>query len=226
MTSPGDEPDPTATRPPDPGDVAALEGELVADDGRRVAHYAHGLARLIRLAAVGVVLTGLAALLVGLAATRRSTVLMVIVAVLCLPAVLAPLYVIRRTRALARAASHPRELAGQARDLVGQVRDSAELRALARRVTGGGGGSGRNGGAGAGGPRSSRLRGTWQVARLASTVLGQARPDDERHSLLVAFTPARLRRTWLAATVSVLAWPVAAIILVVAVPVLILTLVF
>ncbi|MGI8755628.1 MAG: hypothetical protein ACR2MB_07155, partial [Acidimicrobiales bacterium] len=63
-------------------------------------------------------------------------------------------------------------------------------------------------------------------ARLASTVVGQARPDDERHSLLVAFTPDRLRRTWLAATVSVLAWPVAAIVLVVAVPVLILTLVF
>lgn len=223
MTSPGDEPDPTAIRPPDPGDVAALEGELVADDGRRVAHYAHGLARLIRLAAVGVVLTGLAALLVGLAATRRSTVLMVIVAVLCLPAVLAPLYVIRRTRALARAASHPRELAGQARDLVGQVRDSAELRTLARRVTGDAGPRAGTGGAGRG---TSRLRGTWQVARLASTVVGQAQPDDKQHSLLVAFTPERLRRTWFAATISVMAWPVAAIVLVISVPVLILTLVF
>ncbi|MGI8755134.1 MAG: hypothetical protein ACR2MB_04595 [Acidimicrobiales bacterium] len=223
MTSPGEEPDPTATRPPDPGDVAALEGELVAEDGTRFVRYAHRLARLIRLVAAGVVLTGVAALIVGLAAARRSPILMVIVAVLCLPAVLAPLYVIVRTRALARAASRPRELADQARDLVGQVRDSAELRTLARRVTGDAGGRAGTDGAGRG---TSRLRGTWQVARLASTVVGQAQPDDKRHSLLVAFTPERLRRTWFAATISVMGWPVAAIVLVISVPVLILTLVF
>lgn len=218
--------DPDSPSSSDP-DVAALDAELGAEDGQRAARLLDRLGRAIRLAAGAVAGLGVVAMVVGAAAWRRWPAVVVVVVIACLPALIAPLYVAVRARALARAASHPRELLDQARDLAGRVRDSKELRALGgqlRTVSGG-----RQGGSG---PTSSRrrsggwLRSGWRLARLATTVIGQAQPDDHRHHLLAAFTPERLRRTWLAATISVLATPVATLVLLVSVPVLILTLVF
>jgi hypothetical protein len=105
--------------------------------------------------------------------------------------------------ALAEAAGHPREVADQARDLLGRVRTSPELRALADRVAGDRAGRTlREGGRDRASRRATgataRLRSAASTARLASTVVGQAHPDPERHRLLIPFAPERLRATWLA----------------------------
>ncbi len=143
--------------------------------------------------------TGVVALLLGLTAWGGSIVGVVVVVAVCAPAVAAPAYVARRTTALAAAASHPREVAEQARDLVLRVRSSAELATLAGQL--------RHRDAMAGGsvPRRRLGRGLG-VLRLASTVVGQARPDPQRHPLLVPFRPELLRATWLAVIVSLWAW--------------------
>ena len=194
--------------------VVALETELASGDGTRLARYGARVQIGVWLLALPVVGTGALALLVGVAAWRDEPVALALVVLLCAPAIGRPLYVARRAAQLARAASHPRELAEQAHDLVTRVRDSAELRTLAGRVAQrsarGRALPGRRGG----------LRGAVGFARLASTVIGQARPDDQRHPLLVPFTPERLRLTWTALGLALWGWLVALVVLVVSAPVL------
>lgn len=208
---------PSATAPSD--HVTALQAELATTDGSRLARSAARAHLVVRVLAMVVVGAGVAALVVGAAAFRHSVAAQAIVGLTTLPAIVLPLYVVRRTSALARAAAHPRQLADQARDLVGSVRDSAELRALAQRLPRG---SAR--------PhplvekRKGRVRGALEVARLTSAVVGEARPDPERHDLLVAFTPDRLARTWAAATWSGWAGLAALAVLAVALPILVVSL--
>lgn len=207
---------PVAGGAPDP--VAELEHELTTGDGSRLARYTRRARTGTRVLALLVVGTGVLALLVGEAAFRDTPVAMLVVAVLCLPAIVLPLYVASRTGALATAAGQPREMAAQAGDLISRVRDSAELRSLATRLAHrrGGGGAAPSAAGGGGG----RIRGALSLARLVSTVVGQAQPDEARHPLLIPFTPERLARVWSAIGLSLWAWAVAGLVLVVSVPAL------
>lgn len=187
-----------STPPPtDPADEVLAR--LTADDGGQLARSIGWLRRALRAVAFLAAATGVLALLLGLAAWGRSPVGLVIVAVVCAPAIAAPVYVARRTTALAAAASHPREVAEQARDLVLRVRSSTELASLAGHLR-------RRDQAASGGAGRRRLGRGLGVLRLASTVIGQARPDPARHPLLVPFRPELLRATWLAVVVSLWAW--------------------
>ncbi|MEZ5179651.1 MAG: hypothetical protein R2746_15620 [Acidimicrobiales bacterium] len=188
--------DPTAE--PDPADEVLAR--LAAGDGGSLARAIGWLRRAIRVVAALAAATGVLALVLGLAAWGGSIVGAVVVLAICAPAVVAPLYVARRTGALAAAASHPREVAEEARDLVTRVRSSAELATLARTLRT------RELPTRRGRPGGRRLGRGLGVLRLASTVVGQARPDPERHPLLVPFLPERLRATWLAVVVSLWAW--------------------
>lgn len=215
------------TSPPDPlpDDVAVLEADLAAGDGGRLVRVARGAGRVARGVAVLVFATGAAALVLGLIAARGSTVAMVIVVVLCLPALLAPVYVARRAAALGRAAAHPREVADQARDLLARVRHSPDLHALAGRLGGASGQDGLATGGSTAGHRAGRWRAGLRLARQVSNVVGQAQPDEDRHPLLVPLSPERLRGAWTGVVVALWGWAVAAVVLVVSVPVVLVRLV-
>lgn len=217
MTDAVPDPLPLTAAGPSP-DVAELEAELATGDGSRLARYTARAGTAVRVVAMFVTVTGVAALAFGLVAFRESAIAMVVVAVLCLPAILLPRYVARRTKALAHAAGHPREVAAQARDLVGRVHHSAELESLATRLSLLRSGRPPLAGTPEAAGRRGRFRQGVTMARLASTVIGQAQPDEDRHALLVPFTPERLGRTWAAISWLPWVWVLAALILVASVP--------
>lgn len=192
-------------------DRAQVEAALAEQDGGRISR----IVRSARLAvlALGVLITasGLIALTVGLAAFRSSILAMIVIALLCAPAIVLPAYVIVRTRDLARAASQPRQLRDEAKSLLGQVRDSPELRTVADGLRG------RNVGAG------GKLRRGWTLARATTGVIGQANPDPTTQPLLHKVTPDRLARIWWAATWSLWGILLAVAVLVVSVPALVLS---
>lgn len=211
------------TTPPDDlagSDVEALQADLATPGGGRLARYAGRAHTAVRILAVAIAAVGLLALAVGLGAWRSSVPAMVVIAVLCLPAVLLPIYVARRTGVLARAVANPHDMAAQAQDLMGRVRDSADLAAL-RNVFDGRSGRGRR--TGPSGEQKLGIRRAASLARSASAVIGQAHPDEENHPLLVPFTPERMARTWTAAGWSVTALVVAILVLVVSIPVLVIS---
>lgn len=198
--------------------VATIDAELVAEDGNRFGR-AVGWARSgIRAVEMVILAVGILALLVGLGGWREVPIALVIVVIACLPAILLPLYVIRRTGALAVAVGHPREMATEARDLVAHMPDTTELRALAGQVARGRGTGGEATG------RLRRVRGGVRVARLTSQVIEQAGPDAERHPLLVPFTPGRLAATWSGAVWSLWALLLALAVLLVSIPALLISL--
>lgn len=184
--------------PTDPADEVLAR--IGAGDGGQLARGIGWLRRAIRAVAFLAAATGVLALLLGLAAWGSSIIGVGVVVAVCAPAVAAPAYVARRTTALAAAASHPREVAEQARDLVLRVRSSAELTMLARQLRR------RDLRTATGAAPRRRLGRGFGVLRLASTVIGQARPDPQHHPLLVPFRPELLRATWLAVIVSLWAW--------------------
>ncbi len=208
-------PDPTRTDQ-GPSQVEAFERELVSGGDSRISRSLTRAARVLRVLVMAMVATGALGLGLGLVAWRGITLPLVVVVVLCLPAILLPLYVVRRTAALTEAASHPREVAEQAGDLVGRVRHSRELHTLADRLNPAGERPSEPA------PRKGRGRiaSTVSLARLASSVLGQASPDKDRHPLLVPFTPERLGRMWVALVWSLWFWAASAIVVVVSIPVL------
>lgn len=195
----------------DMDDRAEVEAAIEENQGSRMAGFIGG-ARLVVLV-LGVLITalGLVALAFGLAAFRDSIPVMIVIVLLCAPAVILPVYVIVRVQDLARAATHPRQLAEEAKSLLGQVRDSPELRTVAdelrgRSIAGGG-----------------KLRRGWTLARATSGVIGQANPDPENHPLLFKVTPDRLARIWWATTWSLWGIVLAIAVLVVGVPALLLS---
>jgi hypothetical protein len=205
-----------STPPPDPSEPTDPAEEvltrLAAGDGGQLARSIGWLRRAIRAVAFLAAATGVLALVLGLAAWGGSIVGVVVVAAVCAPAVAAPAYVARRTTALAAAASHPREVTDQARDLVLRVRSSTELASLARQLRH------RDLTAAASGSVARRSLGRgFSLLRLASTLVGQARPDPKRHPLLVPFRPELLRATWLAVIVSLWAWLATSVLAMVAV---------
>jgi hypothetical protein len=186
--------------------VARLEADLRDERAGRPGPLARSVrvARGAVLALVAVVVaTGVAAFVVGVVATRGSLLGIAVMALLCAPAILAPLSVARRAAPLAQAAAHPSQLADQALDLVHRSRSSPAVAALARQaVTQARTGSRR-------GRRGPGLRGSVALARSAGAVVDQAGPDPTRYRLLLAFRPGQLRRLWLGVIVSLWAWFIA-----------------
>ena len=88
-------------------------------------------------------------------------------------------------------------------------RSSFELRQLARLMS-----RGRSGQT----VQRGQVRSALSLARVASTVIGQAQPDPKRHPLLVPFTPERLRHTWAAVIISLWAWLIASLVFLVSIP--------
>lgn len=188
--------DETATAPAD-GAVGWIRRELSNDgDGHLLPTLGRGLG-LLRLVAVGVLVLGLVAAAVTVAAFRDRTSLLVLGLLLCLPAVIAPLVAMRSLSRLRVAVTHPREVGRQFGDLLSGVGDSPELRALAGRFR-------RRPGRGGPVAEGGRLRRTLRTGRLISAVVGSAQPDPRRHALLLPFMPERTARLFLSFTWS--AW--------------------
>lgn len=210
-------PDPSSGPPtPDPiGLLAAaeLDQDLSADasDGR-LTRWLHRARWGIRLLAAAVVGTGLLAVLASVLTWRDHPAVLVLAVVASLPAIVAPILVARRTSAMAEAAVHPQEVAREARDLLGRVTDAPELRDLAALV------AARRGRASAATvastlPRLGRLRGALRAGRLASSLIGRAKPDAQQHRLLVPFTPEALGSTWSAVGWTWTGWLLALVVL-------------
>lgn len=195
--------------PPGPGPasdpVAELTAEVSAGGGQRLASTVHLLRRVVWVIAALAAITGLVALVLGMAAWGHSLLGILFVLVACSPAIAAPVYVARRTSAIAHAAAQPKEMARQAKDLLTGLRSSPELVSLVNRLR-------RGAGAGASAPRRGRLRRGVTMLRLTSAVVGLASPDPKRHALLVPFRPERLHATWVAVIVSLWAWLAAAVV--------------
>ena len=200
----------TTVPPPsgaDPGfdPVAELTNEVSAGGGERLASTVHLLRRAVWAISAAASLTGMVALALGLGAWGGSPLGIVLVLVATLPAIAAPIYVARRTSAMAHAAANPRGMALQAKDLLSGLRSSPELVSLVTRLRRRGRDTATTGGRG-------RLRRGVTLLRLTSAVVGQASPDPKRHPLLVPFQPDRLRATWLAVIVSLWAWLAASVV--------------
>lgn len=190
-------------------DRAQVEAALAEQDGGRVARIVRGARLAVLVLGVLITALGLIALAVGLAAFRDSILPMIVITLLCAPALVLPTYVVVRTGDLTRAASNPRQLRDEAKGLLGQVRDSPELRTVADALRGRSVASG------------GKLRRGWTVAKAASGVIGQANPDPENHPLLHTVTPDRLGRIWWAAGWSLWGIVLALAVLIVGVPALV-----
>lgn len=197
------EPDPSTTGPTPGGEQA--EAAALVGDGTRLARVIRRLRFVVWFIAAAASLTGLVAAVAGLLAWGGSIFGALVVLALCAPAIAAPLFVARRTSAIARAASQPRELAAQARDLVLSLRTSPELRSVTDGLR-------RLAGADVDGPRRGRLRRGLSLVRLVSSLVGLARPDPDRHPLLVPFQPERLAATWRAVIIALWGWLVAGVV--------------
>lgn len=195
----------------DTDDRAEVEAALAEQDGGRISRILRGTRLAVLVLGLAISGMGLVALAAGVGAFRDSIPVMILIAVLCAPAIVFPVYVAIRTRDLARAASRPRELRDEARALMGQVRDSPELRTVANGLRG------RSVG------RGGKLRTGWTLARAATGVIGQANPDPEHYPLLHKVTPDRLGRIWWAATWSLWGMLLAAGVLIIAIPALLLS---
>lgn len=187
-----DEPDPT----PEPADrrrsdaVVWARRQLSADGVRRLSRAIARLLRAVRILGLVVFCIGLVGAAISLLLVGHRTPLLILLLLLCAPAIVGSLMARQRLKRLAGALDHPDEIAAQVRDLAVGLRDSTELRELAERVrrpdqVGGG-----------------RLRRIVSTGRLASTVIGQTGPDPGRHGRLVPFTPDRLAALWFSITVA------------------------
>ena len=143
-------------------------------------------------------LTGVVALVLGLAAWHDPVGEAVVVLVVTLPAVAAPVMTARKLRPLTAAVAQPDETARQARAYFATATRSVELDELVTRAA-----SVHQKG------DKVRLGGIWRTSRLVGSVLGRVRPDPATQPLLAAFTPTNLRTVWLGVIVSWWLWFVA-----------------
>src|SRR4051812_31842330 len=163
-----------------PSDAAELTPEQVtvaAGLADRMARYASGFNRVTRSLALVVSITGLAALVVACIAWRSTNVMLGITAVMCLPAWLAPMRVIRRSTAMAAAAADPDGVIYQAKDLVRGLRGSTELQELQAYL------STELRGADDGDSKGilRRARSYHRASKLLGRVVDRGRPDRKRH---------------------------------------------
>ncbi|GAA4749992.1 hypothetical protein [Gordonia alkaliphila] len=181
------------------------DSRTVADRfARSLAVTGRGLRALLLTIAALAASLGLLAMTVGVLSWRhadqwRVPVGILIVVLLCLPAVLLPVLVHRRLAPLTRAIERPDHLTAQARDYVADVRSGTELADIAALASG---------------PTSIwRPRSLWQAARLVGSFTGRITPDSTRQPLLAAFMPVYLRTLWLVVIVTAWALVVATVVL-------------
>ncbi len=194
--------------------AAELDQDLVDSADGRLTRWLGRVRWAVRLLAAVVLLTGVLAVIVAVAAWRGSPVILVVAVLACLPTVIAPVMVARRTGAMADAAAHPRDTVSQARDLLGRVQHAPEIRELSSLVSA----IRRRSSAAslaAAAPKLGRIRSTLRVGRLASSLIGRAEPDPRQHRLLVPFTPEKLGTTWSAIWWSWVGWLLAIVVLVI-----------
>lgn len=176
--------------------LAWARSQLSADGMRRLLA---GIARLLRAGrpfGLVIALVGAGGIVSGLLLLSSERTIAIVVIVLSVPAAVAPLLARARLGRLATALEHPEEVIVQARDLANGLRAGPELRSLFDRD-----------GSRDGRPRTrqrtrrSAARGRMgraaRTVRSVSAVVGAARPDPDRHPLLVPFTPSRLRGLWM-----------------------------
>jgi hypothetical protein len=183
--------------------VAAVEAALDAATPSRIAGLLNGLQVAIWGLCLLATATGGLALGLGLWAWPSPAGAVVIVLAVTLPAIALPLYVARRTSALADAVTHPADVLAQAKDLALGLKDGPQLRSLVSQL--------RRRGTGSVAKGPGRIRRTLRSGRLVVAIIGLAGPDPKRHPLLVPFTPERLRRLWLAVLVGLWWWLAAAL---------------
>lgn len=181
------------------------DSRTVADRfARSLAVTGRGLRALLLTIAALAASLGLLAMTVGVLSWRhadqwRVPVGILIVVLLCLPAVLLPVLVHRRLAPLTRAIERPDHLTAQARDYIADVRSGTELADIAALASG---------------PTSIwRPRSLWQAARLVGSFTGRITPDSTRQPLLAAFMPVYLRTLWLVVIVTAWALVVATVVL-------------
>ncbi|UQE76675.1 hypothetical protein MYK68_09000 [Gordonia sp. PP30] len=164
-----------------------------------------GLRLLIFAIAALAALLGVIAMAVGIVTWRhadqwRLPIGVMIVILLCLPAVALPIVAHRRLAPLTRAIERPDNLARQARDYAADVRSGTELSDLASLA--------------ADAPTTLWRPGTlWRMARLVGAFTARVTPDAERQPLLAAFMPVYLKTLWLVLVVTVWALGVAVVVL-------------
>lgn len=172
--------------------LAWARSQLSADGMRRLLA---GIARLLRAGrpfGLVIALVGAGGIVSGLLLLSSERTIAIVVIVLSVPAAVAPLLARARLDRLATALEHPEEVIVQARDLANELRAGPELRSLFDRD-----------GSRDGRPRTRRSAARGRMGRAARTVrsvsavVGAARPDPDRHPLLVPFTPSRLRGLWM-----------------------------
>lgn len=206
MTHPGSTPDDLGPTSPPPSEAATwLRARMDGPGAERLARYLKRARSFTRIVTVAVLIIGVAGLALGYMAWGSTTSGLVLVVLLSTPGVIGPLMLHRRVGALARAVTHPDQVAVQARDLVGQLRSSPEVDELTHRLGGMYGDASPI-------QEVGRARKAMRVARLGSQVIGQARPDSSRHPLLVPFTPDRLGSLWRWVSVTLWGAPLSAFI--------------
>lgn len=154
-------------------------GAFVTQLAKRVRQGATAVAGLA--AAMGVV-----ALILGEWVWHDEPVAAVLVAVVCLPAIVAPLFVLKRLRPITDAVEHPDDATRQARSYFAGLQSTPELDQLVTEAAGLYKSSGK-----------VRLRGGFRAARLVGSLVDSVAPDPKTQPLVAAFAPSRLRSIWL-----------------------------
>lgn len=195
----------------------AGEAPIAEQDRSRRAALASRLARSLQVTGRGLrllifsiatlaALVGGVAMVVGILSWRhadhwRLPLGVIIVILLCLPAVTLPFLVHRRLAPITRAVEHPEALARQAVDYVGDVRAGTELADLASI-------------AGGGGPTAFwRIGSLVHATRLLAAFTSRVTPDAGRQPLLAAFMPVYLKTLWLVLLVTLWSLGVAVLVL-------------
>lgn len=196
LPAPG--PDPS----PDERGKRALAAERLA---KSLAITGRGLRGLIFAIATLAALIGVIAMVVGVLSWQhadhwRIPLGIVIVVVLCLPAVALPFLVHRRLAPLTRAVEHPENLLAEAKDYVSDVRSNTELSDLAAIAT-------------SGPTRFWKVGSLWSATKLITAFTARVTPDARRQPLLAAFMPVYLRTLWFSLIVTLWAVVVAVVVL-------------
>lgn len=164
---------------------------LVAGLGSFLCHLARRVRQVAIVLATMAASVGVVALVLGVWAWHDSIPTLVLLALICGPAIAAPLFVVRRVSPLTEAVAHPDEAARQARSYFAGLQSTPELDRLVKEAAG----MQRSGG-------KLRLRGAFRSARLLGSLVDSIAPDPRTQPLVAAFSPVRLRSIWLAVLVS------------------------
>lgn len=191
-------------RPPAPDDdLAIVDGELARAEPGRLASAVGVVGSLVAVLCAAAGLTALTAAVLTVWGWSAHPVAILLAVVLIVVGVGLPAYIGIRARRLTDALGHPAEVIAQARDLVGRAKGSPELGRLAMGL--------RARGTRRRASTRGRIRRSIDAGRTASAVIGLAEPDPARHRHLIAFTPVRLRALWLAITIGLWTWAIAAV---------------